>query len=230
MELERLGHAFPSLHTLVAISNPLRNIPQVCEALSSLHSLTLSSTQLSDWSSVESLACLRDLYDLRMCGVPLGQEMCERERRFSVIARIPALRWLNKSEISLTERENAERWLIRHYRDKLERPKIYQTLVDTHGLLQPLLDLSLSPNHQVSIQFLIDHEDWKKTEVESVDIRQTIGDLKQTWSKRLNVPVSKLRIFYMDMEVESPHEITGNSRRLLVFKMKDGDRIHVQLL
>ena len=75
-----------------------------------------------------------------------------RERRFSVIARMPALRWLNKSEISSTER-NAERWLIQlrigSHRDNTERPKVYQTLVDTHCLLQPVLDLDLSSHHQV---------------------------------------------------------------------------------
>ena len=132
------------------------------QAFLSLRSLTLSSTNLSDWSSVESLASPPDLSDLRMYGVPLGQE---RERRFSVIARMPTLRWLNKSEISSMERENAERWLIRLYQDKTERPQVYQTLVDTHGLLQPLLDLDLSSHHKVSLQFLIDHEDWRRTEV-----------------------------------------------------------------
>ena len=165
VELERLGHTFPSLNTLVAISNPLREILEVGQAFLSLRSFTLSSINLSDWSSVESLASLTDLSDLRMYGVPLGQEMSERERRFSVIARMPTLRWFNKSEISSMERENAECWLIRLYRDKTERPQVYQTLVDTHGLLQPLLDLDLSSHHKVSLQFLIDHEDWRRTEV-----------------------------------------------------------------
>ena len=69
------------------------------------------------------------------------------------------------------------------------------------------------PARQLQVRIIsIDNEDWKKTEVESVDVRQTIGDLKQTWSKRLNVAVSKLRLFFVDMEVESPHEITGNAQ------------------
>ena len=226
MELERLSLTFPTLHTLVAISNPLRDVPEVGMAFPSVHSLTLSSTQLADWSSIESLASLPDLRDLRMCSVPLGQEMSERDRRFSVIARMPALRWLNKSE---TERENAERWFIRRYQDQAKRPRIFQTLVDTHGLLQPLVDLSLSPAHKVTLQFYIDHEDWKRTEVEKVDVRQTTGRLKQTWSRRLNVTVSKLRLFYVDMEVDCNSELTGTTRQLQTYKMKDGDRIHVQL-
>ena len=232
-ELERVGHAFPSLHTLVAISNPLKEVRQEeGQAFPSLQSLTLSSTQVSDWTSIESLASLPNLSDLRMYSVPLGQEMGGQERRLSVIARMPALHRLNKSEISYTERENAERWLIRLYRDSPERPKIYQTLVDIHGLLQPLCDLDLSSGRRVSLQFLIDHEDWKRTEIENVDMCQTTGQLRQIWSQRLNVAVSKLRFFYVDMEVEeeAPHEITRNTRRLFVFKMKDGDRIHIQLL
>ena len=103
-----------------------------------------------------------------MCSVPLGQGMSERERRFSIIARMPGLLRLNKSDISVTERENAERWLIRRYQDETEKPQIHQTLVDTHGLLEPLADINLSPSHEVTLQFLIDHADWRQRELTCV--------------------------------------------------------------
>ena len=52
-ELEKLSHAFPNLYTLVAISNPLQNISIVDSTFPSLQQLTLSSTQISDWTSIE---------------------------------------------------------------------------------------------------------------------------------------------------------------------------------
>ena len=162
--------------------------------------------------------------------MPLGKEMGARERRFSFIARMPRVSKLNKSEISATERENAERWLIRHYRDQPERPEVYQALVDTHGLLEPLADLDLAPNREVTLQFLIDHADWKRTEVKRVDVQQTTRRLRQTWARRLNVSLSKLRLFYIDPDVDLSQELWGNSRELQAYKMKDGDHIHVQLL
>ena len=143
---------------------------------------------------------------------------------------MPALLRLNKSDISVTERENAERWLIRRYQDETEKPQIHQTLVDTHGLLDPLADINLSPSHEVTLQFLIDHTDWKITETERVDVRQTTGSLRLTWSRRLQVSTSKLRLFYIDPEVDGNQVLWGSSRRLLDYKMKDGDQIHVQLL
>ena len=143
---------------------------------------------------------------------------------------MPGLLRLNKSDISVTERENAERWLIRRYQDKTDKPKIQQTLVDTHGLLEPLADINLSSSHEVTLQFLIDHADWKKTETERVDVRQTTGSLRLTWSRRLQVSTSKLRLFYIDPEVDGNQVLWDSSRRLLDYKMKDGDQIHVQLL
>ena len=180
VELERLGHAFPTLQTLVAIANQLNKItnvtsPSVFPSLNCLTlNSTLNSTNLSKWSSVDALTALPDLRDLSLLGVPLDQRMREKERRF---ARMPSLLVLNKSVISATERENAERWAIRHYHDKKDKLSTYQRLVEVHGPpLQPLADLSLAPlHHEATIQFHIDHEDWKRMEVHTVDLHQTTG-------------------------------------------------------
>ena len=158
--------------------------------------------------------------------------MREKGRRFAVIARLPSLQLLNKSQISPTERESAERWAIRHYRDKKDKLHTYQQLVDIHGLLQPLAEINLSPlQHQATMQFHIDHEDWKKTEIHSVDLHWTIGQLKQWLSQKHNVPQAKIRLFHEDKDdMGMTVKVIGHRRTLLAFKMKDGDGIHVQLL
>lgn len=157
-ELEKLGHTFPALHTLVAIANPLSKITVPIASphiFPSLNCLTLNSTQLSKWSSIEALATFPDLVDLSLLNVPLGQHMRESERRFAIIARLPSLQLLNKSQVTPTERENAERWAIRHYHDKKDKLHTYQQLVNIHGLLQPLADVNLLFNTRLPCSFML---------------------------------------------------------------------------
>lgn len=233
VELERLGHAFPALHTLVVIANPLRDTPNIATVFPSLRSLTLNSTQLSQWRSIEALTTLPRLQDLGVHSTPLGHAMQEKDRRFAIIARMPALRKLNKSEISVTERENAERWAVRYYQRNSEQPRNYQQLVETHGLLAQLADVDLSPHHQAVIQFHIDHAHWKRCEVHTVDLHQTVGQLKHWLSRQLNFSQSKLRLFHVDPRVEgivSTDLHCYRTRQLFSFQIKDGDHIHVQIL
>lgn len=218
----------------MAIANPLGDICDVGAAFPSLCSLTLNSTKLSKWKSVEALTALPDLRELSLLSVPLGQAMKEKERRFAVIARMPALSKLNKSEISETERENAERWAIRHYQGKRQQPSTYQQLVETHGHLEPLAKVNLTPHHQACILFHIEHPDWQRTESHTVDLHQTTTQLKHWLSRKLDILQSKFRLFYEDAEVMglecTNEELRGRTRQLLAFNMKDGDHIHVQIL
>lgn len=158
--------------------------------------------------------------------------MRESERRFAIIARLPSLQLLNKSQVTPTERENAERWAIRHYHDKKDKLHTYQQLVNIHGLLQPLADVHLSPlQHQATLQFHVDHDDWKKTEIHSVDLHWTTGQLKQWLSRKHNVPQSKVRLFYENMDdMGVVIQVMGHRRPLLAFQINDGESIHVQLL
>ena len=218
------------------MANPLGDIREVHPVFPSLCCLTLNSTKLSEWRSVEALATLPDIRDLSLLAVPLGQAMEEKERRFAVIVRMPSLSKLNKSEITPTERENAERWAIRHYRGKREQPSTYQQLVEIHGDLKPLVDLNFDPHpyDQATIQFDIEHSEWKRSETHTLDLHQTIGQLKRWLAKQLDVSQSTFRLHYEDSDIKgaalSTNELRSRGKKLHAYKMKDGDRIYVQLL
>lgn len=229
-EVSRLSPAFPNLHTLVAIGNPLEDIPEVREEFPALHSLTLNSTKLSEWQSIEHLSSLPALCDLSVRSVPLGEELTEEERRFGTIARVPRLQRLNKSEVSETEREDAERWIIRHYLGSDNKPALYQQLVEKHGNLQPLPDIDLSPHCQASIRFDFEFSDHKRTEEHTIDLRQSTAQLRGWVSRHLDLPQQTLRLFYVDADDSQSYTMTCRVRPLYAYDMKDGDQILVQIL
>ena len=229
-EVTRLSPAFPNLHTLVAIGNPLEAIPEVQEEFPALYCLTLSSTKLSEWRSIEHLSSLPALCNLSVRCVPLGEGMSEEERRLSTIARMPRLQKLNKSEISETEREDAERWIIRRYLGSDSKPALYQQLVEKHGSLQPLPDIDLSPHSQASIEFHFDYPDHQRVEEHTVDLRQSAAQLKRWVSGLLDLPQRRLRLFYVAAEDSGSYSMACRVRPLHAYGMKDGDQVLVQIL
>ena len=233
-----LSTSLPSLHTLVAIGNPLEVIPEVAEGeFPSLRSLTLNSTKISKWRSVENLASLSALRDLSLLRVPIGQRMKEKERRFAAIARLPLLERLNKSAVSETEREDAERWAIRRYSNQDQPPTFYQRLVEKHGRLQPLVDVELWPHTEATLQFRFDCGKQENVEVHTVCLQQSTADLKRWVAHRLGHAPSRLRLFFVSMEVLQAckgyyeHDVMERAGKpLYAYDMKDGDEVHVMVL
>ena len=164
--------------------------------------------------------------------MPVRGSLNEEKARHAVVARLPALQYLNKSTISEEERERAERWLIREYHDKAEeRPHMYQDLVDKHGQLEPLPSINLSPKQEVSVEFQYDGVD-RRNEIHTINLKQTLKQLKGWLGRRLDVPPSKISLFHMDMDRVgwgSVEELIGNTRGLHSFRygFNDGNTVKV---
>ena len=231
--VETIGRLFPNLETLLISVNPLDNITPSGEKFKKLRNLNLNNTEVSSWDSVESLLTFPDLTDLSMWHVPIGSDLNDKERRFAVISRLPAIQSLNKSSVSESEREDAERWLIREYQEHPKRPSVYENLTERHGRLQPLVDVDLSPKKQVSLEFSYEGFE-RQREIHSVATEQTTKQLK-CWvgQKLLQVSPSKLRMYYVDMEgndvVYGSELMMFDTRPLYYYRMKDGDRIEIAL-
>ena len=230
--VETLGELFPNLDTLTICSNPLSGVTPVGGKFKNLRNLNLNKTMVSSWECVENLSTYPRLTELSLWHVPIGRDFEDKERRFAVIARLPMIHLLNKSTISETEREDAERWLIRKYKKEPQRPNIYSTLIEKHGDLQPLqdIDLSYSPEKEVSLEFYYDGIE-KRTEIHKVNIAQTTKQFK-TWIGRtlLNIPPPKLKLFYATVEMSTifgREEMKPGTRPLYMYGMKDGDHINV---
>ena len=225
--VEVLSSYFPNLDYLMLNSNPLANITPGNGSFPHLRELHLNKTRIASWSCVESLAQLPALSSLSILHVPVKGRLDEEKARHAVVARLPSLVLLNKSKISNEERERAERWLIREYQDKEERPATYQNLVDKHGQLKPLTDIDLSPKHQVSVEFSYDGLD-KRNEIHTINLKQTVRQLKGWMGRRLGVPPSKVSLYHIDNGVAHYFaELTGDSRGLHAFGINDGDTMKV---
>ena len=236
-DFQKLSPAFPNLQALVATSNPLAEISPIdpCSAsFPELKSLNLNSSSLDKWESVENLAALVKLTDISLLKMPLGAELQEKQRRFAVIARLLNLKKLNKSEITETEREDAERWLIRTYEHDPNPPAVYSFLYQKHGTLDPLVDIDLSPQLKATIEFCFED---RRSELHSIHLQQTTLQLKRWLGKHLGVPPSSFRLLFVELGEKlgewgvnfGGELMCYGSTCLYRYKIKDGDRIYVQM-
>ncbi|PIO76056.1 leucine Rich repeat-containing domain protein [Teladorsagia circumcincta] len=113
----RLMHRFPSRKTVFLCENPIKKVAHQPsnDELTTLESLNLAKTEISDWDSIDNLDRLPSLTDLRVLAIPLLESLTEEERTHLVIARVRNLRVLNGSIITPEQREQSERYFIRYY-------------------------------------------------------------------------------------------------------------------
>ena len=89
---------------------------------------------------------MRGLRHLRLLGCPVLTSL--EESRAEVIARLSHITTLNGGDkISETEREDAERAMIRRYLhlEPGQRPARVEELIAAHGHLDPLVKIDLTP-------------------------------------------------------------------------------------
>lgn len=228
---ETVGKLFPCLEMLIICMNPLDNVTPSGAFFKKLHTLNLNNTNVSSWDSLESLLTFPNLKSLSLWHVPLDNGYNEKERRFAMISRLPAIQLLNKSNISDTEREDAERWLVRKYQKEHKRPSVYDELTSKHGSLDPLPDIDLSPKKNVSLQFTFEGVD-RQSEVHRVSTEQTTKQLRSWIGNSLlqGVQASKLLLVYVDFEEGNVYDtqvMKNDAKPLYYYKMKDGDKIEV---
>lgn len=224
-EFIKLSHAFPNLQALIATSNPLQKIPPISseDTFPSLSTLNLNGSDLCTWQCVENLHALAQLKELSVLKIPLGAEMKEKQRRQAFVARLPRLSKLNKSTVTETERETAERWFVREMADRPDPPPIYQELLKKHGKLDPLADVNLNPVKMVAIKFHFDSEE-RSVEERTVNVDQTLWDFKKWIAEDLvGMPVASFRLWYCG------NLLKHNQKYLYTYRLHNGDKIHIEM-
>ncbi len=242
-EMAKLSSAFPNLQRLIAASNPIAAVPNdldTSRVFTELLVLNFNNSSLSEWDSIESLQTLQKLQDLSILKIPLSQQMEVGKRRKAFVARLPNLNKLNKTPITDSEREMAERWLIRELRGVPNPPTIYQELVKKHGNLQPLVDINLAPVNTISMDFRFVGME-KDTKSLEVQLNQTVLEFRKWVGQTvLAVPESSFQLFYVNKEdvVDRVHEeviyihrvcLKNNNKKLYAYRMSDGDEIHIEM-
>ncbi|XP_065201611.1 tubulin-specific chaperone cofactor E-like protein isoform X2 [Planococcus citri] len=252
--IRKLGQAFPKLEILVLADCPLTSLStgqpsseqygrsesqsESSEIESdSAHSsfrylkfLNLNNTLLSTWDDIDRLSGFPSLQCLRVLGCPLFGEYTKHERRQLLIARLPNIRVLNGGgEITSEEREDAERAFIRYYMDKPEsdRPERYTELVSIHGKLDPLVNVDLSPERKVKVAIIYG----TLVEERSIDVYQTVNELKQKLENFADMSASKMKLFYSNQhmkQVIGPEHMKFPNKQLYSYNIRNGDEIIVE--
>uniref|UniRef100_UPI00358EC987 tubulin-specific chaperone cofactor E-like protein isoform X2 n=1 Tax=Myxine glutinosa TaxID=7769 RepID=UPI00358EC987 len=232
-EICHLGLLFPCLERLVLANNPLQGISGYKEKLAKtfprLQYLNLQNTALGEWSDIERLTALPALTDLRLLGIPLLKAHSATERRKLSIARLPCVRSLNGSWIFPEEREDAERFFLRHYMDMdpaLLPPRYFELLAH-YGQLQQLADIDLRPQEHAEVSVRCDD----KVSSCFVRLNQTVTELRRELRTVCTLPPGALRLFHVvreDNMIWHPEEMRVGTRQLHSFGIRDGDEILVQ--
>ncbi|KAI5626780.1 tubulin-specific chaperone cofactor E-like protein [Silurus asotus] len=231
-EVRKFGTMFPSLHTLVLANNQLNSIldseDNLRRLFPNLRSINLHNSGLSQWEDIEKLNCLPKLEEVRLQGIPLLQTCTNTERRSLMIAQLPSVSCLNGSIVTEGEREDAERFFIRHYRDHTEGelPRRYHCLVTKYGKLAPLAEIDLRPRCHATVE--VHYED----RIEQVNIRldQTVAELKKRLKSVVRLSANSMRLYYIDKDMHStfgPEEMKYSTRALHSYSIQDGDEILV---
>lgn len=195
-----------------------------------LRSLNLTGTHIASWDEIDRVACFPALHCLRINACPLFEEYTEHERRQLLIARLPNIQTLNGGGvISPEEREDAERAFIRYYMEKPEsdRPERYGNLLGVHGRLDPLVNIDLSPEKRVKVKIV-----WgDKSEIKSINVYQTISELKKTLEPVCGIAASKMRLYYADQAYMDHYNhlefMKYPNKQLYSYNITSGDEIHV---
>lgn len=230
-EFAKLSPAFPNLQVLIAADNPLEDIPSLePDLFPHLRTLSLNQSQLKSWSSLECLNVLCHLRELSVLNVPLGGALEAKHRRQMFVAHLPGITKLNKSVVTETEREAAERKFIREMRDKSEQqPAVYHQLLKKHGELAPLAEVDMRPADKVRMEIYFDDME-KEMEERDIKLSQTVLELK-TWIAHtlLDVPVATIKLWWLDRDSPQGMELLAwNQKRLYTYRMHNGDELHVQ--
>ena len=112
-----------------------------------------------------------------------------------MIARLPHITTLNGGdEISETEREDAERAMIRRYLHLLpgQRPARVEVLIAAHGHLDPLVKIDLTPT--VFVRVLVFHGEEQREMV--ISVRQRVRHFKRRLSTEFHIAPAQIRLWY----------------------------------
>ena len=226
-EIRKLGFVFPKLTALWMSECPLQNITpsKISLQFPNLKYLSVNDTLLNSWEDIDALKQFPVLTDVSLMGIPLLNEYSDPVKRQLLIARLPNIQKLNKTKVMQEEREDAERFFIRHHMDDENPPSRYLELVGTYGMLDRLADVNLKPKESAMISFIFDDQPLFKREI---NLMQTTRSLKKYLSEFIGIPRPGFRILYHDVGFcYGLEEMTHGSRKLYRYKIKDGDEIHV---
>uniref|UniRef100_A0AAF5PHE2 Leucine Rich Repeat family protein n=1 Tax=Wuchereria bancrofti TaxID=6293 RepID=A0AAF5PHE2_WUCBA len=228
-----LWRFFPNLTSLSLCENPIRGTSCKLKVgtydlncLNGVRRLSLNKCLIDNWSSIEHLANINTLQDLRIIAIPLWEEYTNDEHFHLVIGRIPQLKILNGSVISAELREQSERFLIRYYDVHETKPKIFARLIERHGHVEQLCKVDMTPKKYAVVAVICEETGYNANL--KIRLTQTVSCLMHMLEKLTGIPVRRMRLFYINSGNPFPDELRFPSQMLQALHIEDGGKICVQ--
>jgi len=118
--------------------------------------LNLNDTLLDTWEAIDALKRFPGLTDVSLMEIPLLEQYSDQHKRKLLVPRLPNIKKLNKTGVTDEEREDAERFFIRHLMDDESPPSRYLELVDAHGVLDQLAEVNMKAKESALISFIFE--------------------------------------------------------------------------
>uniref|UniRef100_A0A7E4VV82 Ubiquitin-like domain-containing protein n=1 Tax=Panagrellus redivivus TaxID=6233 RepID=A0A7E4VV82_PANRE len=230
--------AFPNVKTLFLSDNPdLQVIKEECEhtgratrdLTNNVTTLTIHNCDIREWDIIESLSHLTQLQDLKCLRNPIFDEISDEERYHLVIGRLRNLKILNGSPISEAQREESERFFVRFYQGRDNKPAVWHELVEIHGNLDELVKVDLTPRKWALVTMRCDEKNIRTRF--RIRLNKTVLDLMRFVSKVTGITVPRMRLFYHDVQMPDgygPTELRFPGQKLHYLHIEDGDEFAVQ--
>ncbi|EJW86239.1 leucine Rich Repeat family protein [Wuchereria bancrofti] len=223
-----LWRFFPNLTSLSLCENPIRGTScklkvDDLNCLNGVRRLSLNKCLIDNWSSIEHLANINTLQDLRIIAIPLWEEYTNDEHFHLVIGRIPQLKILNGSVISAELREQSERYYDVHE----TKPKIFARLIERHGHVEQLCKVDMTPKKYAVVAVICEETGYNANL--KIRLTQTVSCLMHMLEKLTGIPVRRMRLFYINSGNPFPDELRFPSQMLQALHIEDGGKICVQV-
>lgn len=202
-----------------------------------LHTLCLSRTSISDMDHLLALNDFPQLCSLKIMDTGLFPDVSNEDKRKLLVASLPHVKILNGSEVTVTERDKAERHYLRHFFNCDTKPARYYELENKHGPTTPLLDIDLGKKFQkeATMTFFLSGEE---VFTDTVSVLQPVGKLRSLVAATLGIPRRSFRMFHYACGPDQAandgegaiDELCLESLPLSRFDFMDGDEIHVEFI
>ncbi|XP_065650179.1 tubulin-specific chaperone cofactor E-like protein isoform X3 [Hydra vulgaris] len=242
--VQNLAHIFTSLTKLILSENDIDSVSSVGDEFPYLEYLSLSNTQINDWNSLDNLRTFSKLKEIRLNSIPLLNGFKkEKERVFLLMNWLPHVFKINGSILNESERDDAERYFIRYYKDKVEKPSRYHEIVKLRGDLCDLADVKLGKRDIVSLLITGDVEQSFEVEFDTLTLTR---DVYKTVSQICNLNLKQFRLLLKEKENNKIYDsdkkyeymsipnvtvmFPREGRYLYMYHPKNGDEIELQRL
>ncbi|XP_045199636.2 tubulin-specific chaperone cofactor E-like protein isoform X2 [Mercenaria mercenaria] len=206
--------------------------PSGQQPFNSLETLCLSETHIGKWKHLSALRAFPSLKSVRIKNVKLGSKLDDEDRRKLFMASLPNIKLLNGSEVTPSDREKSERFLLRHFSEKKLKPDVYHVLEQKHGKLAPLVDIDISKGlmDYVNLSFVYRGE---VVFTDMVCVREKFGTLRKLIATKVKKSLEQSVLFHKhcnsrhEETVGELQEIRGDGLPMSRLDIFDGDEIHI---